>query len=158
MLTHTCAQSYFTSTVRLAVFLAKLLYAVAYVPSLAHTRAHDGSLSHSISWRRVEDNAPCQCGDHPSGSQPNGMSKINMPASSRHYPPLIRTGELYHTIPEKGKCVYYISFPLCSLLVNFGVEILAIPPRRRTRSRRSPGGRGRAPRRGAWRRGSRPFS
>ena len=70
ILHHTCAQSYFASFTEISGFLAKLLYAVAYVPPLTHTRVRGGSSSLSLLYkggdqparltteRYVKDHAP----------------------------------------------------------------------------------------------------
>ena len=60
---------------------SKLLYAVAYVPPLAHTRVRGGSLPRSRGcprWLRSH----VLGGDRPSGSQPDGMSKSICPRSA----------------------------------------------------------------------------
>ena len=95
---HTCAQSYFASTVRLAVFLTKLLYVLlrTFPPSpVFHLRTRLQRINPSPedlssvatdvakedSCRAPKSAVHCLRGDRPPSSQPGGMSKIKFRSS-----------------------------------------------------------------------------
>ena len=82
MIVHTCAQSYFASTVRLAVFLTKLPYVLLRTSRRWHTPVCS-AVSLSLSEVKAEVRRtlhflllPFLRGDRPPGNVPDGMSKI----------------------------------------------------------------------------------